>query len=459
MKIEEAMVLMEPYLSQGDMDKVALILSDLAPVDIGEILKELGPAHMAPILQSLPVEVAGDVLNYVDPEYFAQIIHDLGEEKSAALLDAMYLDDVADILGELTKSEQDTVLSLMEQEDASDVRELMYYPEDTAGSLMTTEFVALNKGMTAQKAIDTLRANAPDAETVYYVYVVDDDNVLVGVLSLRQLIIASPDTLVEQIMRLRVLSVNAYTDQEEVAAVVSKYDLLAVPVVDNLSRLLGIITVDDIIDVLEEEATDDILRLGGANAEELEEEADFHIRIYRAVKSRLPWLLITLFGGLMAGTIMRNIEAELQAVVALAYFIPLLLGMGGNVGTQSSTVTVRGLSTGQINPAELFTNVLKEACVGFIVGGVCALLIGVIAYFWQGDLILSFVVGFALIFNMATAATVGTFVPLALKRVNVDPAVASAPFISTSIDVVGLLIYSILAALFIPMMSERRESL
>ncbi len=453
MKIDEAMVLMEPYLSQGDMDKVALILSDLAPVDIGEILKELGPTRMAPILQRLPEQIAGDVLNYVDPEYFAQIIKDLGEEKSAALLDAMYLDDVADILGELTKREQDEVLNLMELEDASDVRELMYYPEDTAGSLMTTEFVALNKRMTAQKAIDTLRANAPDAETVYYVYVVDDENVLVGVLSLRQLIVASPDALVEQIMRLRVLSVNAYTDQEEVASVVSKYDLLAVPVVDNSSRLLGIITVDDIIDVLEEEATDDILRMGGANADELEEEADFHLRIYTAVKSRLPWLLITLFGGLIAGTIMRNIEAELQAVVALAYFIPLLLGMGGNVGTQSSTVTVRGLSTGQVDPTQLFGNVLKEACVGFIVGGVCAVLIGLIAYLWQGNLVLSLVVGIALIFNMATAATVGTFVPLALKRVNIDPAVASAPFISTSIDVVGLLIYSILAAIFIPLMS------
>ncbi len=453
MKIDEAMVLMEPYLSQGDMDKVALILSDLAPVDIGEILKELGPARMAPILQLLPEEIAGDVLNYVDPEYFAQIIKDLGEEKSAALLDAMYLDDVADILGELTKSEQDEVLNLMELEDASDVRELMYYPEDTAGSLMTTEFVALNKRMTAQKAIDTLRANAPDAETVYYVYVVDDENVLVGVLSLRQLIVASPDALVEQIMRLRVLSVNAYTDQEEVASVVSKYDLLAVPVVDNSSRLLGIITVDDIIDVLEKEATDDILRMGGANADELEEEADFRLRIYTAVKSRLPWLLITLFGGLISGTIMKSIESELQAVVALAYFIPLLLGMGGNVGTQSSTVTVRGLSTGQVDPKRSFFGALKEsACIGFIVGSVCAVFIGFIAYFWQGDISLSLTVGFTLLLNMTTAATVGTIIPLALKRFKVDPAVASAPFISTSLDAVGLIIYTLMAAAFIPML-------
>ncbi len=363
----------------------------------------------------------------------------------------MYLDDVADILGELPKKEQDEVLSLMEQEDASDVRELMYYPEDTAGSLMTTEFVALNKHMTAQTAIDTLRANAPDAETVYYVYVVDDDNVLVGVLSLRELIIATPDTLVEQIMRLRVISVNAYTDQEEVASMVSKYDLLAVPVVDNFSRLLGIITVDDIIDVLEEEATDDILRMGGANAEELEEELPLFGRVGTSVRSRLPWLLITLFGGLVASMVMRNIEAELQTVVALAYFIPLLLGMGGNVGTQSSTVTVRGISTGQLDPARLFSNIVKDAFVGLIVGGVCGLLIAVIAYVWQGSLILSFVIGLSLLINMTTAATVGAIVPQVLKRVNVDPAVASAPFISTSIDVVGLLIYSTLAAIFIPL--------
>lgn len=422
MKIEEAMVLIEPYLSQGDIGKVALILAELAPVDIGEILKELQPEQITAILHGLPEETAGDVLNYVDPEDFPQIMKDLGDVKGSALLDSMYLDDVADILGELTKREQDEVLSLMEHEDAVDVRELMYYPEDTAGSLMTTEFVSLNKKLTAQMAIDELRANAPDAETVYYVYVVDDENVLVGVLSLRQLIIAAPETLVEQIMRLRVISVNAYTDQEEVASVVSKYDLLAVPVVDNLGRLLGIITVDDIIDVLQEEATDDILRMGGANAEELDEEDSFSTRIFTAVRSRLPWLLITLLGGLVSGTIMRSIESELQAVVALAYFIPLLLGMGGNVGTQSSTVTVRGLSTGKLNPGRFFLSALSESvCIGLLVGSICAVFIGIVAYIWQGNFHLSLAVAFTLLLNMTTAATVGTLIPLILKRLHVVP--------------------------------------
>ncbi|HHT63396.1 MAG TPA: magnesium transporter, partial [Clostridia bacterium] len=216
---------------------------------------------------------------------------------------------------------------------------------------------------------------------------------------------------------------------------------------DDDNCLLGIVTVDDVIDVIHEEATEDIFRLAGTAEIDLEDNSAN--RIINSLRSRLPWLLITLVGGLLAGRIIRGLEAELQAVVALAYFIPLLTGMGGNVGTQSSTITVRGLATGQIDAKELFIAVGREAMVGMAVGLICGLIVTLVALFWQKSLLLGLVVGGALLGNMITAATMGTFVPMVFKRLGIDPAVASAPFISTSIDITGLLIYTGLASVFI----------
>ncbi|MEG2658462.1 MAG: magnesium transporter, partial [Clostridiales bacterium] len=278
-------------------------------------------------------------------------------------------------------------------------------------SIMTTEYISLNMHESAAQAIDSLREQSPSAETVYYIYVVDDENVLVGVLSLRDLIVTPPHWSSEHIMHTRVKFVTDYMDQEEVANMVSRYDIMAVPVVDEGHCLVGIITVDDILDVIQDEATEDVLRMAGVHEDELEDES-FVEKVITAVKSRLPWLLVTLFGGLLSGTIIRNLESELQAVVALAYFIPLLCGMGGNVGTQSSTVTVRGLSTGQIDVSEFLINTLKESCVGFIVGGFCAVALSVVAYIWQGSAYLGILVGLTLLCNMVLAATIGTMVPL-----------------------------------------------
>ena len=341
---------------------------------------------------------------------------------------------------------------MMEEDDAQDVRELLVYPEDTAGSIMTTEYVALNENVTAEEAINILREKAPSAETVYYVYVVDDDDVLVGVMSLRDLIVTPPNWTIGHIMHTRVKSVTDYTDQEEVASLVSRYDIMAVPVTDEEMHLVGIITVDDILDVIEEEATEDVLRMAGSHEDELDEDDIFFQKIVKAVKARFPWLLLTLFGGFVSGMIMDNIEEDLATVVALAYFIPLLMGLGGNVGTQSSTVTVRGISTGQVDSSKIFMNVLRESMVGFIVGAGCAVVLCLVSYIWLRSLALSILVAITLLCNMFLSAFVGTFVPLALKRIGIDPAVASAPFISTSIDIIGLLIYAILASIFMPML-------
>ena len=451
MDMKERLQRIEPFLEAGDFAAVAAILSPSAPVDIGELFALLDEEYIAPILGYFPEDTAGEVLAHLDPELLPGILDDLGKEKAADVLDTMFLDDVTDLLDELESDEQAKILDLLEDEDAEDIKDLLAYPDDSAGSIMTTEFVAINKNLTAEQAIEVLRREAPSAETVYYVYVVDDDGVLVGVLSLRDLIVTPPDWKIENFMYTRIKSVSDYMDQEEVATLVSRYDIMAVPVIDSEQKLVGIITVDDVIDVIEEERTEDALRMGGVYSDEDDEDL-LTSRLGAAVRSRLPWLILTLFGGILAGLVMRGIETQLQTIVALAYFIPLLCGMGGNAGTQCSTVTVRALATGQINERHPIVTVFKEMSVGLVVGAVCAVIIAAVAFFWQHSLLLGVIIGASLLCNMVMAALVGSSVPLVLKRLRIDPAVASAPFISTAIDVIGLLIYATIASIFIPML-------
>lgn len=452
MNIKEKLERIAPFLETRDYPAIAAILAPSAPVDIGELLGELETEEVINILKYMPEDITGEILTHLDPDLAHEIISAFGDDKGSAVLDSMYVDDVVDIIGELEPMEQEQILDMMEDEDAEEVRELMDYPEGSAGSIMTTEFVAMNENTTTEEAIEILRASAPSAETVYYIYVVNDDDVLVGVLSLRELIITPPNWTVGHIMHSHIKSVGDYMDQEEVASLVSRYDIMAVPVVNDDFHIVGIVTVDDILDVIEEETTEDVLRMAGSHEDEMDEDDGFGAKILKAVKARFPWLLLTLFGGFVSGLIMDNIEEDLATVVALAYFIPLLMGLGGNVGTQSSTVTVRGISLGQVDSSRIFINVLRESLIGLTVGVGCAVVLCIVSFIWLKSFALSVLVGITLLCNMFISAFVGTFVPLTLKRVGVDPAVASAPFISTAIDIIGLMIYAILASAFMPML-------
>lgn len=266
---------------------------------------------------------------------------------------------------------------------------------------------------------------------------------------MRELIIATPSAIIKDILRSNVISVPVDMDQEEVAHIVSKYNFLAVPVVDHEGALLGIITVDDVIDVIHEEASEDLYRLAGTTDEEAETEEPFGARIITSLRSRLPWLLITLLGGLISGQVLNTFSDKISAVVALSFFIPLLTGMGGNVGTQSSTVTVRAIAMGKVSSKNVFSVILREAILGLSMGTVLGLLVGIIASLWLGMPMLGICVGLALLSNVFTAATVGTLVPIIFRKIGIDPAVASAPFISTTIDITGLIIYSSLVTLLI----------
>lgn len=437
------------FVGQRAVQQVKEELAALQPADIAELLEEYETDEQHWLITLLDNETAALVINELDSDLGSELLALLNEERVSEILEEMPLDDAADLLSEMPDREQSRYLDLMESGDQEDVRELMRYQEDTAGGLMTYEYVAIREDITAAKAIDVLRETAPDAETVYYVYVINVENQLVGVISLRELIIAAPSSRIQDIMRKNVVSVPVDMDQEEVARIVSKYDFLAVPVVDHAKSLQGIITVDDVIDVIHEEASEDIYRLAGAAGEAGEEEEEFFARFLSSLKARLPWLFITMLGGLVSGKILSQFSAEISAVVALAFFIPLLTGMGGNVGTQSSTVTVRGIATGQIKNEDIWKVVLREALTGLAIGTILGLIVGGFASWWQQKPMLGLVVGLAMMGNMLTASTMGTLVPLLFRRIGVDPAVASAPFISTAIDITGLVIYSVLATILI----------
>ena len=438
------------FIAKNEADWARNKLRMFQAADIAELLEELELHEQQWIITHLDNETAALVINELDPELGSELLKHFNEERAVEILEEMSSGDAADLLSEMPDQDQNRYLRLLQTEDQQDVRELMTYPEDTAGGLMTTEYVAVREDITVDKAIEVLREIAPDAETVYYIYVINLQNQLVGVISLRELIIASPRAFIRDVVRRNIVSVPVDLDQEEVARIVSKYNFLAVPVVDHDRSLLGIITVDDVIDVIHEEASEDIYRLAGAPGEdEEEEEEEFFPRIKASLKARLPWLFITMLGGLISGKILSKFSAEISAVVALAFFIPLLTGMGGNVGTQSSTVTVRGIATGQIRSEDAYRVVMREAFTGLTIGLVLGIIVGIVAYWWQNKPMLGVVVGLAMIGNMFTASTMGTLVPLFFKRVGIDPAVASAPFISTTIDITGLLIYSTLATLLI----------
>ena len=417
------------------------------PADIAEALPNLNDLDRARVFLRLDGETAALVFRNLKTEVVNSLIEALGSERVAAILDEMPFDDAADFLGEVSQSVKEELLDLMEAEEAKEVKELLAYPDDSAGGIMTTEYVAILEDITAGKALEVLREIASDVETIYYIYVINCRSQLAGVISLRELIVAAPESIIKDIMQKNIISVDILTDQEEVAKAVTKYGLLAIPVVDKHGCLVGIVTVDDVIDVIHEEASEDIYRMAGTK--EIDYGLAFPHRIISSIRSRLPWLLITLLGGMLAGSVLHSLEDELNKMVALAFFIPLLTGMGGNVGTQSSTLTVRGIATGDIQGREAWLAVLREGVSGVFIGTICGFIVGTVALVMYGNWVLGLVVGLALLGNMTTAATMGTLVPLIFKKVGVDPAVASAPFISTSIDITGLLIYSGLASALI----------
>lgn len=431
-------------LQQGREEALRELLADQHPADLAEIVQELDEKDRIAVLHLLSDEAAAETIAEMDPEEQAAILASLSRQRAGDILDEMSADDVADLVGELTPQAAGDLLGLMGVEDATDVRELLTYRPDSAGGIMTTEFIVVHAHCTAQEAIEEIRRMAPAAETAYYVYVVNAAEQLVGVLSLRELIVAAPTARVEQIMRSQVVAVHVDDDQEEAARVVKKYNLLAVPVVDEHDVLLGIITVDDVIDVMEEEATADYYRAAGVSDQEqdLDPESDIGV----AIKSRLPWLLGLLFLSLVSGKVIEHFSPLLTTVTALSVFITTMAGGAGNAATQALTVVVRGLATGEVDMSRMWAVIWREARVGMAIGLICGVILGVTASLWHGSPWIGLIVGVAIFINLTLAKSAGSMVPVLLQKVGLDPAVASGPFIATITDTTSMLVYFSIAS-------------
>ena len=428
-------------------EKLQGFLENLHPSDLAELVEDLNDQQKQEFFALLSDEDAAEIIQEMEEFDQVTLFRLLTRKRASAILKEMSSDDAVDLLGEMEDEESREILTLLKEEGA-DIRGLLQYPEDSAGGIMTTEFTALPFALNVADAIQRLRQIAPDAETIYYVYVVDDEKRLAGVVSLRELFAAKDSVLVKDIMRKNVINVHVDMDQEEVARVVSKYDLLAVPVVDEGQHLLGIITVDDILDVVEEEATEDIYKLVGTS--EVEGKDFLDATAFHVAGKRLPWLVISLLGGLVTGGVINFFEMTLHKVFALALFIPVIMDMGGNVGTQSSTVFVRGLATGEIEISEVWRYFFREVKIGFTMGLVTGGMLAAAATIWQPAIVnLGLVVGLTMFATVTLAAVIGTLIPMIFNNYGIDPAITAGPFVTTIKDVTGLLIYFLVANAFL----------
>ena len=382
----------------------------------------------------------------LDDTLIEKILNVENAERIANLIQRASTNDQSYILGSLKEEQAQSVIDLLNKEEQEEIEEIMGYPQDSAGSMMATDIFTLYQDITCGDALSTLQ-DQQDAEMVFYLYITDENNSLVGVASLRALATTPSNTLLKDIMERRVHSVRPETDQEDVAQIVAQYNYLAVPVVDGDNHLLGIVTVDDVVDVIREEATEDFLQMAGAG-----KDREILLKSsWENAKVRLPWLFASWIGGIIAAYIIGTYEHMLESIIALAAFIPVIIGMGGNIGTQSSTIVVRGMATGRIEIGNELKVLLKELKVGLILGILYGIMLGIFAnlQFIGSDQMLGLVVGLSICCSILLASAVGTFTPLILRKLDIDPAVATGPFVTTSIDILGVLLYFMIAGLLL----------
>ncbi len=446
MEVEETAHRLEEIqklLGEEAIEPLRASLAATHPADLAHVLRELPLPDQVTVFRHLTREQAGSVLAEMDDETLLALVQSLGHDEVSEILDRMPPDEAADVVETLPEEQAEQILDRMKAEESEEVQELLQYGESTAGGIMTPEFVAVHEDMTVAQALDHLRKSAT-AEGIFYVYVVDDHEHLVGVVPFRRLITADPATPVHAIRRTDVVSVTADTDQEEVARLVTKHNLLAVPVVSKDNRLLGTITVDDVIDVIHEEATEDIHRLGGvAGDETIFDPAG------KVVRRRLFWLLVNLPTAVLAATVVGFFEPSIQALAVLAVFMPIVAGMGGNAGIQTFTVIVRAIALGDLTLANTRKVLAREALIGLANGIGTGLVAGLIAYLWKGSPLLGLILGLAMITNMLVAALAGTLIPVVLKLLRVDPAVATGVIVTTFTDCSGFLSFLGLATLLL----------
>lgn len=429
------------YAPQREIDEV---IDDIHPADILDVIHELDALSVLKILNRIPEWLIAEVIDEEEDEEKYALLVNFSENKQKNILKEMSSDEIADLLGSLDESESKRILDNMTVDEAEDVKQLLNYAPDTAGGIMATEYIAIKENMTVKETLKYLQKEAPNAESAYYLYVVDEQEKLKGVVSLREIVVSAFNTIISDILNSKVISVHCDMDQEEVAQRFDKYGFLTMPVVNDEDKMLGIVTVDDIIEVLRDETTEDIHRLGG-----LDEGEKVAGTVLESVKSRLPWLLVNLLTAMLASATVSMFEGTISKVVILATFMPIVAGMGGNAGTQTLTLVVRGLALGELtfdNAKKIF---FKEIGVGLTNGLSVGIAISIIGGVWAGKPIFGLVIGLAMVMNMTVATMAGFLVPLTLKKLKIDPALASAVFVTTATDVLGFFFFLGLATMFI----------
>lgn len=419
-------------------------------------LQEYHPADIALTLAQLPHELRVEIISLLESNIVAKVIAELDEQDQARLIKYMPTSEVAEIVKELQSNDAADLLSTAKDEQAAavldhldidercEITELMAYDEESAGGIMAKEALSVLMDTSVEDVIALLRSKASEIGDIYHIYVVDKTNVLVGYLSLKRLILAEPDQLIGEVMKEYDVSVNVNLDREEVAVIFSKYDLASAPVVDDRGKFLGRITHDDILDVISDEAEEDLARLTG--------QAEFdpgERSLLRNLRLRLPWLILGLLGGLGAARVIAFFEPQLASLTALVFYLPLVAAMGGNAGIQTSSLMVRGLATGEIGNYGMKKRLLAESGVALLTGLICASILFLVTLSWQDNITLATVVAASLMSVVFLGAVIGIIVPLILKKLNLDPALATGPFITTANDIVGLLIYLGIATIFI----------
>lgn len=425
-------------VQKEDELKVIELTHELHPADLAEIIEELDPDELNQFFQYLDSEKAADSLMELEDDIREKFLSTLTSEEIAKyFIDNLDSDDAADVISELPEEKKDEVISQLEDVDqASDIVDLLGYAEDTAGGLMAKEMIRVNENWTLTKCVREMRKQAENIENIYTIYVVDDDSKLKGTLSLKKLLFAPPRSKISALYQKDAIFVKASTSSEDVASIMDKYDLVVLPVIDELSRLIGRITIDDVVDVMREEAEKDYQMASG-----ISQPVDFSDKIASLTRARLPWLLIGLFGGILGARVIELYEGELQIHPEMAFFIPLIAAMGGNVGVQSSAIIVQSIANSSLRLDSVLDRLGKELLGSLLNGVVCSIIILGYNLVFSDSLMLSFTVAAALLSVIVVSAMLGTIVPLVLNRYKIDPALATGPFITTMNDIFGLFIY------------------
>jgi len=434
-------------LLKEDPDQVRELLEEIHDEDLADLIAELPDDEAAELLARLPTEEAAPIFERLDDERQAAIVTELGPESIAQIAVEMSSDERADLIKELPEDVGGQVLASLEQIAplvAEDVEELAQWPEHSAGSLMTTDYLSVTAFMPVAEVIQLIRKKGSEAETIYYVYALSQGKRLDGIASARDLLLADPQQKVAEILTSNVVTVPPEMDQEEVAKRLAKYDLAAIPVVDGKGTLRGVITVDDVIDVLTQEQTEDVQKIGGV---EPLDASYFQTTFWTFIRKRATWLIILFVEEFFTGTAMRHYDEVLSAVSKLSYYVPLLLSAGGNSGSQSSSLIIRGLAVGEVKPGDWWRIIARELGQGVILGLFLASVGMARALMWGDGVRFAAVVGVTLVGIVVMGCVVGSMLPLALRRVGFDPATSSTPFIASLVDVLGIIIYFNIAQL------------